>query len=238
MGIGFNATADTATTYRLDPQTGAATTIGSGSQIAFVDGIGDPVDFPDASWGLDFNPTTDRIRVVSSANGLNFRVNPNNGAPVDGDLGQVPGSFAGINPDASINGPVGIGISGAAYTNNVFGATVTTLYTLDALGNRLFIQNPANAGTQTFPQTLTLNGLPFDFDTVAGFDIPPGVDTTSNGSPVIGEGYAALGTGSTSLYRINLYTGAVSPIGFIAAGEALEGLVVWVSDVLFQDGFE
>ena len=238
MGIGVNATANTATTYRLDPQTGAATVIGGGSLIAFVDGTGNPVDFPDASWGLDFNPTTDRIRVVSSANGLNFRVNPITGAPLDGDFGGGGGVITGINPDGIINGPVGIGISGAAYTNNVLGASVTTLYTLDSSGNRLFIQNPANLGTQTFPQTLTLNGLPFDFDTVAGFDIPPGVNTASNTSPVFGEGYAALGTGSTSLYRINLYTGAVSPIGLIGLGGPLEGLVVWVSDVLFQDGFE
>jgi hypothetical protein len=239
IGFGVNATADTATTYLLDPQTGAATIIGSASQIAFVDAIGNPVDFPNASWGFDFNPTVDRMRVVSSANGLNFRVNPNNGAPVDGDLGGAAGSVTGINPDASINGAVGAGISGAAYTNNVFGATVTTLYTLDSLGNRLFIQNPANAGTQTSPLALTLNGLPFDFDTVAGFDIPSGVNATANGSPVSGEGFAALGTGTTSLYRINLSTGAVAPIGLIGAGGALEGLVVWVgTDLLFQNGFE
>lgn len=239
MGIGVNATADTATAYLLDPQTGAATIVGTPSQIAFVDAIGNPIDLPDASWGFDINPTVDRMRVVSSATGLNFRVNPNTGAPVDGDLGGAAGSVAGINPDAPINGPAGIGISGAAYTNNVFGATVTTLYTLDSLGDRLFIQNPANAGTQTSPITLTLHGAPFDFDTVAGFDIPSGVDAAASGSPATGEGFAALGTGTTSLYRINLSTGAVAPIGLIGAGGALEGLVVWTStDLLFENGFE
>ncbi|MEP6484015.1 MAG: DUF4394 domain-containing protein [Rudaea sp.] len=239
FGIGVDATSDKATTYLIDPQTGAATIIGSAGLIAFVAAGGNPVDFPDASWGIDFNPTVDRLRVVSSANGLNFRVNPNTGAPVDGDLGGTSGSVSGVNPDAFINGAVGVGISGAAYTNNIFGATVTTLYTLDSLGNRLFIQNPANFGTQTSPVTLTLNGSPFDFDTVAGFDIPPGVDAPVSSGPATGEGFAALGTGTTSLYRINLSTGAVAPIGLIGAGGAVAGLVIWTSnDRIFQNGFE
>ena len=60
----------------------------------------------------------------------------------------------GINPDGAINGlPMGsTGVSAAAYTNS-FGQPliggVTTLYTLDAASNMLFIQNPPNAGTQT-----------------------------------------------------------------------------------------
>ena len=36
-------------------------------------------------WGFDFNPAADRIRVVAGS--LNFRVNPNTGAAVDGDNG-------------------------------------------------------------------------------------------------------------------------------------------------------
>ena len=239
FGLGVNATADTATLYLLDPQTGSAVAIGTASQIAFVDAGGNPIDLPNGSWGFDFNPTVDRLRVISSVNGLNFRVNPNTGAPVDGDLGGAAGSVAGVNPDGSINGPVGIGISGAAYTNNVFGATATTLYTLDAAGNRLFIQNPANAGTQTSALALTLNGSAFDFDTVAGFDIPPGVNAPASGSPATGEGFAALGTGTTSLYRIDLTTGAVASLGVIGSGGALEGLVVWMpTDVIFRNGFE
>ncbi len=239
IGIGVNATADTATMYLLDPQTGAATIIGIASQIAFVDSIGNPVDLPNASWGFDFNPTVDRMRVISSATGLNFRVNPVTGAPVDGDLGGAAGSVAGVNPDGFINGAVGAGISGAAYTNNVFGSPVTTLYTLDSLGNRLFIQNPPNAGTQTSPLPLTRNGSPFDFDTVAGFDIASGVNAAASGGPATGEGFAALGTGTTSLYRINLSTGAVAPIGLIGTGGALEGLVIWTgTDLIFENGFE
>ena len=35
-------------------------------------------------FGIDFNPTVDRVRVVNSA-GQNFRMNPNNGAFVDGN---------------------------------------------------------------------------------------------------------------------------------------------------------
>jgi hypothetical protein len=83
--------------------------------------------------------------------------------------------------------------------------------------------------------------LPFDCDTVAGFDIPSGVNASASGSPANpanGEAFAALGTGATSLYRINLSNGAISSVGLIGAGGALEGLVVWAPDLLFQNGFE
>ncbi len=241
MGLGVNPTANTATVYLIDLQIGTATTIGAASSIAYVDAMGAPVDLPDGSWGFDFNPTVDRLRVVSSS-GLNFRVNPITGAPVDGDLGGMAGSVAGINPDGPINGIVAATLAGAAYTNNVAGATVTTLYTLDPGGNRLSIQNPPNLGTQTAPRAVTLNGLPFDFDFVSGFDIPPGVNAASANAEAVGEGYAVLSAGATtSLYRIDLPTGAAHTMGTVGNGTVqLEGLTVWNSplDTLFADGFE
>lgn len=237
LGLGVNATANTATLYLLDPQTGAVASIGTPGQIAFLDAAATAVDFPDTSWGFDVNPGADRIRVICSANGLSFRVNPITGLPIDGDLGGAAGSVAGVNPDGSINGAAGVGISGAAYTNNIAGTLVTTLYTLDSLGNRLFIQNPPNSGTQTTPLPVTLYGSAFDFDTVAGFDIPPGVNAPTSNAPANGDGYAVLGAGTTALYRINLSTGALLKIG--ATSSALEGLVVWAPvDLIFMNGFE
>ena len=91
--------------YLLDPQTGAATVVGTASTVAFVDAAGAPVDLPAAAsgYGFDFNPTVDRIRVTTQS-GLNFRINPNNGAPVDGNLNNTATPPAGTNTDAPING--------------------------------------------------------------------------------------------------------------------------------------
>ena len=153
--LGVNDTANNATLYLLDPQTGAAMAVGPVGQVAFVDAYGMPVDLPAAAsgYGFDFNPTVDRVRVVSNS-GLNFRVNPNNGAPVDGNLNNTAAPPADINTDGPINGlPVGAtGVSGAAYTNS-FGQPltggVTTQYVLDAASDQLYIQNPPNSGTVT-----------------------------------------------------------------------------------------
>jgi len=241
FGLGVNAVANNGTLYLMDPQAGIASTIGSPGQIAFSDVGGGALDLPDTSWGVDFNPTADRIRVIS-ATGISFRLNPNTGAAVDGDFGGAAGSVAGLNPDGAINGAVSVGIGGAAYSNNIAGTTITTLYTLDPSGNRLFIQNPPNQGTQTMVKVVTLNGVPFNFDSVAGFDIPPGVDAPAQNAEADGAGYVALtATGVTSLYRIDLPTGALQLLAPIGGGAAsFEGLVVWNAppDALFRDGFE
>src|SRR5205085_8243206 len=99
------------------------------------------IDLPAASagYGFDFNPTVDRIRVTTGT-GLNFRINPSTGAAVDADATNT-----GTQTDPNINGlPTGsTGVTGAAYTNSFAqsGTTATTLYTLDADSNMLFIQN-------------------------------------------------------------------------------------------------
>lgn len=232
FGLGVNATADTATLYIVDPQTGAVTAVGTPGQIAFVNSFGQPVDFPSAATGydIDFNPTVDRIRVIVG-NGLNFRVNPNNGAPVDGDLGGGAGSLPGTNPDPYQNNfpSGGNGAESAAYTNS-YGQSltggVTTLYTLDAEGSTLAIQNPANAGTQTSQLTVTVGGSPLAFTSVSGFDILPDVRVANSSSPAQGVGWALLQVAGTStLYRINLTDGTAVPAG--ATGVALSDLVLW-----------
>lgn len=233
-GLGVNATADTATLYLIDPQTGALTAIGTTGQIAFVDGGGSPVDLPDPAtvgYGIDFNPTVDRLRVVTFT-GLNFRVNPNTGAPVDGNLNS--GTPAGTNPDGPQSGLPGgsTGVSATAYTNNVsssLAGAVTTQYTLDAASNALFIQNPPNAGTQTSQLAVTLGGAALDFTDINGFDIPPGASVQTSNTPAIGNAYAVLTVGgSTGLYRINLATGAATALGALGTGATgAAGFVAW-----------
>ena len=108
-GLGVNAAADTATLYLISQRTGFATPVGTVGQVALTtDGV-TAVDLPDPAtvgWSFDFNPAADRVRVTTGS-GLNFRINPNTGAAVDGDNGG--GVTTGVNPDGSINS---LGVTG------------------------------------------------------------------------------------------------------------------------------
>lgn len=115
--------------YVISPRTGVATAL-TADVVQFSDG---PI--LGSNFGFDFNPTVDRIRVVTDA-GINFRLNPNTGLIVDGNT-----AIAGIQPDGTINGGTTT-VDATAYTNSFPNATVTTQYTLDAATNSLFIQNP------------------------------------------------------------------------------------------------
>ncbi|MBF9239777.1 DUF4394 domain-containing protein [Hymenobacter sp. BT683] len=131
--------------YVLDPQTGAARAIGTGPFAPALTG---------AVAGFDFNPTVDRIRVVT-AEGQNLRLNPETGtvAAVDGP----------------VNGAVGARIAAVAYTNNVAGAATTTLYDLDVAGQKLYRQDPPNNGT-----LVEVGDLKLKVTGDGGFDIAPG----------------------------------------------------------------
>jgi hypothetical protein len=133
--------------YVLNPRTGAARQVGATPFIPALAG---------ASFGFDFNPTVDRIRVTSDAE-QNLRLNPDNGtvAAVDTNLAYAPGDpGAGTNPS----------VAGSAYTNSFAGATSTTLFDIDNARHALVIQNPPNDGTLTTVGALgtTNNAVAFD----------------------------------------------------------------------------
>jgi hypothetical protein len=153
-------------------------------------------------FGFDFNPTVDRIRVVSDAE-QNLRLNPDSGdvAATDGAIAYATGSTL---PN----------LVGSAYTNNFAGATTTTLYGIDSTADALVIQNPPNNGTLN-----TVGSLGVDTTDVVGFDIF-GCENV---------GYAALtlsGATSSNLYRINLATGAATLVGTIGIGETIRGIAL------------
>ncbi|MEO5996588.1 MAG: DUF4394 domain-containing protein, partial [Chitinophagaceae bacterium] len=108
--------------YTLNTSNGAATMIGAAPISATLSGT---------SFGFDFNPTVDRIRIVSNT-GQNLRIHPETGAVAASDM--------------NIN-PAGSAISQVAYTNNFSGATTTVLYDIDAKAGKLFRQDPPNNGT-------------------------------------------------------------------------------------------
>ena len=233
-GLGINGIADTATLYLIDPQTGSATAVGATGGITLAGGS---IDLAATSWGFDFNPAVDRIRVINS-NGLNFRLNPNDGTVVDSDANGANGA----TPDAAINGAA-VALSGAAYASNTPPTIISTLYTLDPATDRIYLQNNANAGTQTAGRQVTAGGIPIDFDLVAGFDIPPGAPAPAANAEAPGLGYAVMSSGgSTQLYGIDLPSGAVQQVlGAVAAGATpFEGLVAWNGPIyrVFADGFE
>ena len=228
-GLGINSAANTGSLYIMDAASGGATLVGAASgQVLFVDGAGNPVDLPDPAtvgYGFDFNPQTDRVRVVTGS-GLNFRINPITGAPIDADA-LTPG----INTDFPINGG-STGATATAYTNSYAGALPTTQYTLDPVSNFLRIQNPPNNGTQTSGVPVTVNGSLLDFTEAAGFDITGegGTNLLAN-VPATGHGWAALTVGGVArLYRIDLASGVAVPQGQIGTGAPLAGLAVAAED--------
>jgi uncharacterized protein DUF4394/PEP-CTERM motif-containing protein len=165
------------------------------------------------SFGVDFNPTVDRLRVTSDAD-QNLRINPASpggaGTIVDGTLAYAAGDAnTGVNPT----------VGGSGYTNNFNAATTTALFGIDTNLNTLVQQNPANNGT-----LFTIGALGFDATSLLGFDI----------SGRSGIAYAAWATaaGPSLFYTINLSTGAASLVGTIGtpAGQQVRGLAAPVPE--------
>ncbi len=179
--------------YTINTLTGAATQVGATGAFTVTG----------ADFGFDFNPVSDRIRVVSNT-GQNIRLNPNDGTLAATDTALNPGTPS---------------VTAAAYTNDFAGATATTLYTIDTAADTINIQggtsgSPSpNGGTQT-----QVFALGFDATGINGFDISP-----------TGLALAALQvTGETTsrLYRMNLLSGSTTMIGTIGSATPLRGLAI------------
>jgi hypothetical protein len=106
--------------------------------------------------GVDFNPASDKLRIVTGTD-QNMHVNPNNGLVVT---------------DAALN-PGNPTIVAAAYENNVVGSVGSMLYDYDVGTDNLMRQDPADGGTLTTLDHLFILGAGvsqtgFDFLTFAG----------------------------------------------------------------------
>jgi len=155
------------------------------------------VELGGGQYDIDFNPTVDRLRIVSNM-GQNLRANVDDGATiVDGPLNS-----AGPPPVNPVRG-----VGGAADTNNDADAnTATTLFDIDGLQDQVVIQAPANSGSLS--ATGKLGG---DYTGNIGFDI---YSTTRRGTTVDVEGYATLRTAQGSgFFDINLLTGRAERVG-------------------------
>lgn len=169
--------------YTVNASTGATT---------FVAALKAPIN--GALLGFDFNPNADvsgaaSLRVIT-AGGDNYAVNVNPGA----NLGAV-------TKQTNISSASGaLKLTGAAYSNNdTDPATPTVLFAIDTVSSSLFATSAPAGGVYSLVGSLGANSL-----NVFGFDI--------SGS---GMAYAGL-TGDdsySSLYTVNLQTGAASLIG-------------------------
>ena len=135
--------------YTIDPTTAQAT---------FVNALSVPLS--GKSFGVDFDPAADRLRIVSDT-GQNLAHNVNAGGvtAANGVLTYT------VPPAAAVPAA---GITAAAYTNNDLNqpATATTLFDLDTMQDQVVIQSPPGAGI------LVATGmLGVDAGADAGFDI-------------------------------------------------------------------
>lgn len=179
--------------YTIDTVTGAAsfvTTI-----PPFIGPFGPSV----FSTGIDFDPVTDRLRIV---NGVGATDTVNDSFIVNVDTGETevetPLRFAAGDVDAGRPSF----ISSIAHTNNFAGASLTTVYGVD--GSRLVTINPEDSTTNTVGVFSSTGG-----NQLFGFDI----------SGVSGIAYGisnSLGTRpDTSIFSVDLRTGETTLLGRI-----------------------
>jgi hypothetical protein len=179
--------------YAIDPRSGSAT---------YVSKLSSPFGGSRAT-GMDFNPQTDRLRLVGPE-GQNLRMNVDLGAvAIDANLSYVAGDdHNGNRPHTSAVG----------YTRSVPKARSTTMYSLDTSFDTLVRQDPPNDGILT-----TVGPLGVDCSETAGFDIVP----DSRG---VEHAFALC---NKQLYSIDLGTGAARLLATITAAEPeLLGLAI------------
>jgi hypothetical protein len=149
------------------------------------------VDLQGASFGVDFNPAADALRIISDT-GQNLR------HPFAGSLQFQTQTDMPLNYTPGTNAT---GVTGAAYTNNDLDAsTNTTLFDIDTMLDQVAIQSPPNNGSLVATGLLTV-----DADTPVGFD---NYTQLRKGVAVANNAFATLVVGgSTGFYRVNLLAG-------------------------------
>lgn len=210
LGIDFRpntgqlfAVGSTSRVYRIDVTTGVATSLSAAPFAPLLSG---------ARFGIDFNPTVDRIRCCSEV-AQNLRLSPINGTVAGTDTVLAYDKFDplfGIPPH----------IVSTAYTNNNQYASSTTLYAIDATQDALVTIGSLNSSVSpNGGQVFTVGKLGVDTTDFAGFDI----------SGQTGVAYASLtstGSVTSALYTLNLSTGTATLVGAIGGGEIIADISV------------
>jgi uncharacterized protein DUF4394 len=181
--------------YTIDASTGVATQVGAGPFAPATNG---------SSFGFDFNPVIDRIRVVSDAN-QNLVLNPN-----DGTSTMVTSLFFD-NGDPNFG--MDPNIVGSAYTNSFAGAATTQLYGIDT-GLDILVTQANSAGI-----LMTVGSIGVDLNDTLSFDI----------SGATGIAYASVVSddfSSSTFWRIDLSNGSATALGEIGGGALITSMTV------------
>ena len=173
--------------YVIDQNMGTTTPIGTQPFMPAINGM---------QVGFDFNPTVDRIRLVTDQT-QNLRLHPETGAVVAWDGNLNPGSPA---------------VVAVAYTNNMAGATSTSLYDIDVKTDKLYRHIPPNDGTLVEVGRLNVQAVG-----EGGFDIAP--DNSLALAVLFGRGGGTENQKEDSngnkyrFYAIDLQTGKATNLG-------------------------
>ena len=133
-------------------------------------------------FAIDFNPSTDRLRVISDA-GQNLRINVDTGATIT---------------DNAVNNA---GVTAAAYRNSYAGAATTVLYDISTGGGNLVMQTPPDDGALVNVGSLGANAVG---------DVAMDIAGGANGLAL--AALRGSFNGASVLYRVDLATGAAVPI--------------------------
>ena len=220
LGIDYRVAKDQL--YALG-SSGRLYTINEDTAVASAVGMPFSVKLEGTQFGFDFNPTVDRIRVVSNT-GQNLRLHPDTGAVVDSNP-----TLEGVQTDGKLTyaaGDVNFGKSpttvGAAYSYNKADTKITTNFALDAAAGTLVTQGSREgvmpAVSPNTGQLFTIGSLGMTFNSAA-FDIQALSDVA----------FAALNSDGTSASRwvvIDLKTGAAKSLGTVGGGEQVVGIAM------------
>jgi hypothetical protein len=212
--MGYNRTTKFYQLYTLDRNTGLATAVNL--TPIFLD-LGPVTNVSRFDVGFDFNPTVDKIRVVSTKD-YNYRLNPGDGSIFATDL------MISYNP-SDVNAGRNPFVSSVAYTNSYAGATSTALYDLDQ--RNLTLQSPPNNGTLNTIGKLTI-GLN---ETDRTYDL----DIFFNSTNMTNSAYLSANVQTSSndnLYTVNLTTGEALMVGTIGSGMSVSDIAVYIDRTL------
>ena len=220
LGIDYRVVSDQL--YALG-SSGRLYTINEDTAVASMVGMPFAVKLEGTQFGFDFNPSVDRIRVVSNT-GQNLRLHPDTGAVVDSNPTlegvQTDGKLTYAASDTSFGkSPIPVG---AAYSYNKADPKITTNFALDAATGALVTQGSREgvmpAVSPNTGQLFTVGSLGMSF-TTAAFDIQALSDVA----------FAALNSDGSSASRwvtIDLKTGVAKSLGTVGGGERVVGIAL------------
>lgn len=192
--LGYNSTSGASRLYTVNLSSAIATPVGASDFM---------LDAGESFFGFDFNPTVDRIRLVTGTDN-NYRLHPITGTIVATD-GNIAYALTDVNSASNAT------VLAGAYTNSYIGSTSTSLFVYEATNSVFALQSPPNNGV--------LNTIG-NMGPIAPEIAPDAVDMDIYFNPSTGmntcyfTGYNGI---NQTLYSINTTNGAPTAIGLMSS---------------------